>query len=77
MLRFRSGFGLGAGTPAGADVESMLFLADLGGSEKVLKSGAHETVKAPGAIDAGEDEEAPPRAEVRRNVKVLRSRWRG
>mmetsp|Transcript_35411 Transcript_35411/g.94948 ORF Transcript_35411/g.94948 Transcript_35411/m.94948 type:complete len:288 (+) Transcript_35411:1092-1955(+) len=37
--------------------ESMLILADLGGSEKLTKSGANEGVKGPGAIDAGGEEE--------------------
>lgn len=35
----------------------MLILADLGGSEKLTKSGANEGVKGPGAIDAGGEEE--------------------
>jgi hypothetical protein len=36
--------------------ESLLFLADLGGSEKLTKSRANECVKAAGGINAGEDE---------------------
>merc|ERR1719265_1801188 len=36
--------------------ESLLFLADLGGSEKLTKSRANECVKAAGGIDAGEEE---------------------
>lgn len=36
--------------------ESLLFLADLGGSEKLTKSKANEGVKAAGGIDAGEEE---------------------
>jgi kinesin family protein 5 len=37
--------------------ESVLVLADLGGSEKLTKSKANEEMKGPGAIDAGEEEE--------------------
>merc|ERR1719353_590632 len=37
--------------------ESVLVLADLGGSEKLTKSRANEEMKGPGAIDAGEEEE--------------------
>lgn len=36
--------------------ESLLFLADLGGSEKLTKSRANECVKAAGGINAGEEE---------------------
>ena len=39
------------------DAESVLIMADLGGSEKLTKSGANEGVKGPGAIDAGGEEE--------------------
>lgn len=35
--------------------ESVMILADLGGSEKLTKSGANEGVKGPGAINAGGD----------------------
>lgn len=38
-------------------VESLLSLVDLGGSERVTKSKANETVRAPGSIKSGEDEE--------------------
>merc|ERR1719353_306695 len=40
-----------------APCESVLVLADLGGSEKLTKSRANEEMKGPGAIDAGEEEE--------------------
>jgi len=40
-----------------APCESVLVLADLGGSEKLTKSKANELMKGPGAIDAGEEEE--------------------
>jgi kinesin family protein 5 len=40
-----------------APCESVLVLADLGGSEKLTKSKANEEMKGPGAIDAGEEEE--------------------
>lgn len=36
--------------------ESLLFLADLGGSEKLTKSHANDGMKAAGGIDAGEEE---------------------
>eukprot|EP00746_Dinoflagellata_sp_MGD_P000051 gnl/MRDRNA2_/MRDRNA2_100093_c0_seq1.p1 gnl/MRDRNA2_/MRDRNA2_100093_c0~~gnl/MRDRNA2_/MRDRNA2_100093_c0_seq1.p1 ORF type:complete len:713 (-),score=137.86 gnl/MRDRNA2_/MRDRNA2_100093_c0_seq1:165-2303(-) len=36
--------------------ESLLFLADLGGSEKLTKSRANDGLKAAGGIDAGEEE---------------------
>jgi len=39
-------------------VESYLFLADLGGSEKLTKSKANENVRAPGAINVGNEEVA-------------------
>merc|ERR1719198_257426 len=37
-------------------VDSTLFLVDLGGSEKVSKSHANENVKAPGALNVGDEE---------------------
>lgn len=37
-------------------VESQLFLADLGGSEKVSKSKANENVCAPGGVNVGDEE---------------------
>jgi len=42
----------------GAPVESLLFLVDLGGSERVSKSKANENIKAPGGIMAGDQEHA-------------------
>lgn len=37
--------------------ESLLLMADLGGSEKLTKSGANEGVKTAGGINAGEEED--------------------